>query len=409
MHSFTLFLFSDHDLKSSHGNRGDNIRGPAELQLSSQTSQDEDERDGNEKKKKSQVTFGNKIQRKDHSGQTGVAKTKSKRPASPYHISSLHVYQKHGGKGFTRSRNYGAETKLEEPAADDENNVSSSDLRAKWFLSINQWQGFIPLQIPGIDSLCNEEISDHDSQPACSDNVTDSTEMSSSVSESLEKMKENHSLFYKIACDLSISDTDITKNDGNVNSQTSSQPEEEQKLLITESATDDKTSNAGRSSDPDSTESNFALSTGGDGSSLSADNKLQYSKLESHEKEMLNTSASPGRETHVYEEIQQIEGGGTSSQESRLKLKETQDEECNQDLEECEKTRKEQSEDRKADKEQTEGPKKCSSLNEENEETVQEQGDGNSITPSSSAYEGGSVSRSASFGKARVTVLRTSF
>ncbi|XP_026206614.1 pleckstrin homology domain-containing family A member 7 isoform X2 [Anabas testudineus] len=400
---------SDHDLKSSHGNRGDNIRGPAELQLSSQTSQDEDERDGNEKKKKSQVTFGNKIQRKDHSGQTGVAKTKSKRPASPYHISSLHVYQKNGGKGFTRSRNYGAETKLEEPAADDENNVSSSDLRAKWFLSINQWQGFIPLQIPGIDSLCNEEISDHDSQPACSYDVTDSTEMSSSVSESLEKMKENHSLFYKIACDLSISDTDITKNDGNVNSQTSSQPEEEQKLLITESATDDKTSNAGRSSDPDSTESNLALSTGGDGSSLSADNKLQYSKLESHEKEVLNTSASPGRETHVYEEIQQIEGGGTSSQESRLKLKETQDEECKQDLEECEKTRKEQSEDRKADKEQTEGPKKCSSLNEENEETVQEQGDGNSITPSSSAYEGGSVSRSASFGKARVTVLRTSF
>lgn len=311
------------------------------------------------------------------------------------------VYQKNGGKGFTRCNN-GEEKRLEEPAAADENN-SSSNLRTKWFLSTNQWPGFIPLQMPGIDSLYNEEMSDHDNQPACSDDVTDSTEMSSMVSESLEKMKENHSLFYKIACDISISDTDITTNNGNLNSQISSKPEEEEKLLITESVLDDQTSNAGRSCDQDSKESSLLLSSGADGSSLSADNKLQDSKLECHNKAEFNTSASPAREMHVYEEIQQIGREGTSSLESQLKVKETnhgapaQDSEYDQALEECEKTREEKSEDRKMDKEQSE-ENKSNSLREENKEMVQEQGDDNSI----------SVIRSASFGKARVTVLRTS-
>lgn len=406
-------MFSDHDFNSGHGSCGDNIKSPAELQLSSQTSQGEDKRDGHGKKSKSQVKFGNKTQLKEHSGRTGVAKTKSKRPASPYHISSMTVYQKNGGKGFTRCNN-GEEKKLEEPAAVDENNDPSSNLRTKWFLSTNQWQGFIPLQIPGIDSLYNEEISDHDNQPACSGDVTISTEMSSTVSESLEKMKENHSLFYKIACDISISDTDITKNNGNINSQMSTKPEEEEKPLITESVPDDETSNTGRFCDQDSKETSLILSSGVDGSSLSADKNFQYSKLESHNKAELNISASPARDTHVYEEIQQIEGEGTSSQESQGKVKETdhgasaQDAEYDQALEECEKTREEKSEDRKMDKEQSEELRKSSSSREENEETVQERCDDNSITPSSSVYEGGSVIRCASFGKARVTVLRTS-
>ncbi|KAF6734760.1 hypothetical protein FQA47_013450 [Oryzias melastigma] len=65
----------------------------------------------------------------------------------------------------------------------------------------------------------------------------DSNGMSSAVSESLEKMKENHSLFYKIACDISISDSDITKSDA----QIASHPEEE--VLITESSPKETTSN----------------------------------------------------------------------------------------------------------------------------------------------------------------------
>lgn len=325
------------------------------------------------------------------------------------------VYQKDGGKGFTRCNNE-EEKRVEEPAAADENNVSSFDLRAKWFLSTNQWQGFIPLQIPGIDSLSNEETLDHDTQPACSDDVTDSGEMLSTVSESLEKMKENHSLFYKIACDISISDTDITKNDGNINSHMSSKPEEEEKLTITEAAPDEKTSNAGRSSNQDSEEAGLISSSGADGNSLSTDNKLQ----ESQDKAVLKTSGSPAKETHVYEEIQQKDHEGTSSQESQLKIKEinreasTQDVNYDQALEGCEKTREEhsvmeKSEDRKVDKERSEELKKSRSLSEGNKkETIQEQGDENSIAPSSSVYKGGSVIRSASFGKARLTVLRTS-
>lgn len=371
------------------------------------------------KKSKSQVKFGNKTQHKDHSGRTGVAKTKIKRPASPYHISSMTVYQKDGGKGFT-SRKDGEEQKLEESAADDyESDFSSSDLRAKWFLSTNQWQGCIPLQIPGIDSLCSEEISDIENQPACTDDVADSNEMSSTVSESLEKMKENHSLFYKIACDISISDTDITKNDGNSSAQTSSRPEEEEEeLLITESAPDEATNNVEGSSNQENEDSRIHLLSDVNENSPSIDNKHQDSTLETQDKAALNTSASPAKPC-VYEEIPQRECEATSRKKSQLKVKETihgapaQDADSHQALDEYVKTREEyceekESEDRKVDQERPDEPKKCSSLSEENKETVQERGNNHSITPSSSVYEGGRVIRSASFGKARVTVLRTS-
>lgn len=288
------FLFLDRE--SYHGNRsrGDIIRRPAELQLSSETSQDDDEKDGHVKKSKSQVRFGNKTQHKDHSGRTGVAKTKIKRPASPYHISSMTVYQKEGAQGFTSCKD-GEEKKLEEPATDDnESDFSSTDLRAKWFLSTSQWQGFIPLQIPVIDSFCGEEISDTENQPACTDDVTDSNEMSSTVSESLEKMKENHSLFYKIACDISISDTDITKNDGNSNTQTSSRPDEEE-LLIAESVPNEPVHNVERSSNQENKDSSLHLSSDVNENGLSINSKLQDSTLETKDKEALNTSTSPSK------------------------------------------------------------------------------------------------------------------
>ncbi|XP_044035139.1 pleckstrin homology domain-containing family A member 6 isoform X2 [Siniperca chuatsi] len=409
------------DCESYDGYRscGDKIRSPAELQLSSGTLHDEDERDGHVKKSKSQVKFGNKTKHKDHSERIGDAKTKIKRPASPYHISSMTVYQKDGGKGFISCKD-AEERNLEEPATDyDESDFSSSDLRAKWFLSTNQWQGFIPLQIPGINSLCSKEISDIENQTACTNDLTDSNEMSSTVSESLEKMKENHSLFYKIACDISISDTDITKNDGNSNSQTSLRPEEEE-LLITESVPDEATHNVGRSSKQESKDSSLHLSSDVNENSLSINNKLQDSKLETQDKAALNTSASPAKDPCVYAAIPQKECQDTSRQESPLKVRETihgvpvQHIDSGQALDEHAKTREEhsgakESEDRKVDKERSEEQKKCSSLSEENKETVQERGNNhNNIAPSSSVYEGGSVIRSASFGKARVTVLRTS-
>ncbi|XP_028989373.1 uncharacterized protein si:ch211-234p6.5 isoform X2 [Betta splendens] len=352
-------------MDSGQKSSGDSISYPAKPPFSNQTTQVEDRRGGCGKRPESQVKFGNKPQHKGHS-----VRTKSKRPASPYHISSMTVYQKDGGKGFMRYHNKEGK-KVEDPAvaaADDENSVSS-DLRAKWFLSTNQWQGFIPLQIPGMDPLCNEEVPDHDSQPAGPEDVTDSTEMSSAVSESLEKMRENHSLFYKIACDISISDTDITNNDGNVNPHASSKIEEGEKCSVVESAPEEEASNAGRSSNQGSEESSSASSSN-------------------------NNSGGAGKELHVYEEIPQKEGEAASRLENRGTPHEASasaDADNDQALQGCEEPRRAQ-----VDKERREDLKKSRSFSEENE-----RGGG-------AARGGGSVSRSASFGKTRLTVLRTS-
>lgn len=365
------------------------------------------------------MKFGNKTQHKDRSGRIGVAKTKIKRPASPYHISSMTVYQKDGGKGFTSCKD-GERQELDAPAADDdESNFSSSDLRAKWFLSTNQWHGIIPLQIPAIDTLCNEEVSDSDNQPACPDDGNESNEMSATVSQSLEKMKENHSLFYKIACDISISDTDITRNDGNSNTQMASKSEEKEELIITESLPDEATQNVGTAPGQESKDSNISLPSDVNENSLSTNNKLQDSTPETEDKAMLNTSSSPAKEAYVDEEIPQKECEDTLRQDCQLKVQETnhgasvQDNDSDQALDDRAKTREENSEtnesgERKVEQERSEEQKTSTSLCEEDKETVQERGNNNSITSSSSLYEGGRVIRSESFGKARVTVIRTS-
>ncbi|XP_063749821.1 uncharacterized protein si:ch211-234p6.5 isoform X2 [Eleginops maclovinus] len=373
----------------------DHIRGSAELQLSGGTSHHEEEREGHVKNSKSQVKHGNNTQDKDHSGRNGVAKTKTRRPASPYHISSMTFYQKDGGKGFTSCKD-GEEQKFEEPGADDrESDFSSSDLRAKWFLSTNKWKG-LPLPM---DS-CNEGVSDVENQPACTENLTDSNAMSLSVSESLEKMKENHSLFYKIACDICISDTDITKADGN--GQTPSRPGEEEELLITESLLDEVLHSVGRSFKQESLqESRLHLQSDVNENSRSIKDELQDS---TQDKAVSNTSAS----------LEKNED--TSRQDSQLEVEETvhgdpvQETSSDPALDESVKMREEQSgtkesEDRKVDQERAKERKKCQSLSEV-KETVPD--GGNSITPSGSVYEGQRVMRSASFGKARVTVLRTS-
>lgn len=387
-----LFLFADHESYRSYEGCADNTRGPAELQLSSGASQDEDDREAQVKRSKSQVKFGSKTQDTDHGGRTGVAKTKTRRPASPYHVTSMTVFQKDGGKGFMSRKD-------EEATADDnEGDYSSSDLRAKWFLSTNQWHGCIPLQIPGIDS----ESADVEDHPASADDVNESNEMSSAVSESLEKMKENHSLFYKIACDISISDTDITKNDVNSNGQMSSTSEEEQQQpSVIQSVSEEGSHNENQKSD----DVNLHLPSDDNESSSPTDTKLQESTVEIQDKAVLNTSASPVSEETPKQESDLEEGGET------IQGAPAQSSDSNQALDEKVKTRGEdgvvkRSEERKAGRLRAEQLKKCLSFSEESKETVQERDNGHSVAPS---IQGGSVIRSASFGNARVTVLKTSF
>lgn len=352
------------------------------------------------------------MQCKDRSGRTGVPKTKLKRPPSPYHISSMTIYQRDGGKGISSCKK-GAEQQLEEPATDgNEGDFSASDLRAKWFLSTNQWQGFIPLHIHGIDSLGNEETP----LPVCTDDVNDANEMSSTVSESLEKMKDNHSLFYKIACDISISDSDITKNDGNSNDQTSPRPkevEEEEELVITESLPEEVTHKSGISSDQESKDPSLILSS-------QVDDNSQDSTLDAPDTAAINITASPEKETCVPEEIPQRRKEHATKQTGPLEIigattheaapqhtdrDHTQDEDAKRKGGHSEAK---ESDDRALGQKLPKEMKKCVSLNEENKETVEERGDNRNVKLPSSSCEGRSVIRSASVGKARVTVLRTS-
>ncbi|KAM3591361.1 uncharacterized protein V6R79_000744 [Siganus canaliculatus] len=405
---------SDHDSHHDYGNHGQKIRGSAELQLPMGTSQDEDEKTGYLKKCKSQDKFGNKTQQLDHSGRTAAAKTKVKRPASPYHISSMTVYQRDGAKGFLR-RKEDEEQKLDEAAADgNESDFASSDLRAKWFLSTNQWQGYIPLQIPAIESLCSEETSEMENHTSA-DDMTDSNNMSFAVSESLEKMKENHALFYKIACDISISDSDITKNDENT--QSSHRLDAQDELQITESVPDEEPQNTAGSLKEECNDSSLYLASNVNEKSSSVNSERKDSTFETQEKAAFNTSVSPAKMACIYEEIPEKECEVTSSEEGNMvgeTIQETpvQDDDCDQALDEKAKQEGEnketESDDRKVDQEKPEVQKKSSCLSEENKQTEQERATNHSIIPSSSGCESGKLIRSASFGKARVTVLRTS-
>lgn len=296
-------------------------------------------------------------------------KTKVKRPGSPYHVSALTVYQKDGGKGFT------SKSEAEQRAAGgNDGEVSSSDLRAKWFLSTNQWQGCIPLQIS--DSAANEEALGSGEHLASIDDMAESNEMSPAVSESLEKMKENHSLFYKIACDISISDTDIEKNDGNSNGRTSPEPEVQDKgeeaLVVAECMQKDE----------------------------AAENTNQPSTQEAAA-DVLEKDARPRDETLRGED--QSEGTKEDLQEGPA-----QSDDCVKVVDEDKVTigrdnRAKESADRKADPKRSSELRKCWS--EENTEAVRERGE-ELNTPSVS--DDRRATRSASFGKARLTVLRTS-
>lgn len=346
------------DSEPQHRSREGSISVLPEHHLSSGTAQEMDEIDRTKKKCKNSNRFGIKMQHEDLSDRKGHIK----RPDSPYHVSSMMVYQKGGGKGFTLCKNED-EQKLKGPAADNdaENDLASCDVRAKWFLSTNHWQGFIPLP-------CKDSPSD---SIKCNDNFPDSGEMSPAVSESLEKMKDNYSLFYKIACDISISDTDIAKNDG----QTSPGPEEKEPLIITEaveetnqeSIQDDKT--VLKDLTPE-TQGKSAPST----SDCVPDGTPQNGNEDVVCQEDLKIGESPLRYSG-----QVTNGDHSLGGKANLRGEDSKAEEL----------------------------KSSSSLSDEQKDKVQEREF--SLTRPSSACEAGRGTRSASLGKARVTVLRTSF
>uniref|UniRef100_A0A3Q2Q7X6 Pleckstrin homology domain containing A4 n=2 Tax=Fundulus heteroclitus TaxID=8078 RepID=A0A3Q2Q7X6_FUNHE len=317
------------------------------------------------------------------SGRAGSANNKSKRSPSPYHVSSMTVYQKDGGRGFVKCDN---EESGEDAAEDKDETCNSSNLRTKWFLSTNQWQGFLPLQIPALEPLSIEENEETDNQPCCSDEAADLSEMSSTVSESLEKMKGNHSLFYKIACDISISDSDIKSDD-----QASSRPEEDEVLGLEETA---RTRNTVTPSDQEANDPSQHLSLGESGET--AENKspeltYEMSSVDpASAPEGLRPADQSGRESGAGACVQERDfdqalEGHTETREKHCVTQATEDLKVNQEI--------------------PEEIKKCSSVSKENKMEEAELGNRRAISVSNN---GGRIIRSASFGKPRVTVLRTS-
>ncbi|XP_032431101.1 pleckstrin homology domain-containing family A member 4 isoform X1 [Xiphophorus hellerii] len=321
-----------------------------------------------EVKSKSRVQTEN---RAEHSGRAEVANNKSKRSPSPYHISSMTVYQNDGGKGF-RSCNDEEQENPEGLAAEDkEEKLKSSHLRTKWFLSTNQWQEFIPLQM---EPLSIEENEETDTQ-LCSQ--PDLSELSATVTESLEKMKENHSLFYKIACDISISDSDIKSDD-----QMSSRPEEEEVLVIEETA---RTGDVGMPSHLESL----------DGRGATAEKKSLESTREMQDKTLLDptydpSELNPAEQLGWEDEVKVSETGAcvqkTDSTQALDGHTKTEEKHCE----------KKESEDLNTNQERCEEIKKRFRGSKEKKTDEEDRGNRRSII------------RSASFGKPRVTVLRTS-
>lgn len=379
-------MFSNGEIISHPGNDSclAYMSDSAELQLSRATSQDHDEEIQHVSKSKIQVKLENRAQQ---SGKSGVANSKIKRPASPYHISSVAFHQKDGGKGFIDLNQH----EQQKPEEDDDNHFKSSDLRAQWFLSTNQWQGFMPLQISA-----TEPLSDTNNQAHVSDELTDPNEFSSAVSESLKKMKENHSLFYKIACDISISDSDITKND-----EQPSKPEEEEELVISEyEPTRDV---AGIPSDQKSNDSNLPV----DRNSWIVDDETQNSTHKMQNEVLVNSTCDCGETTteesedkseKILKTLHKAGDPNRNTDQTPVDNSKTKEKRC----------LKKKLEDLKEDQEKQEEWEKCASLRNENNTNEQDQGNKLSVIRSNTTYEVGDLIRSASFGKPRVTVIRTS-
>ncbi|XP_056157637.1 pleckstrin homology domain-containing family A member 7 [Lampris incognitus] len=444
---------SDSEIQNSYGGCHDDCISspphcvPAELKTSGGISQDEDEEDeegeeeeqGGERKNRPKSHLESKTQHKDYGVVKGVFKRRIKSPSSSSHTTTMTVSQKDGVEGFHVSHEGGREEELDELMNKcGESSESSANLRTKWFLSTNQWQGLMPLQSHGTEPLlCDDRTPDIYNQPEVHGLGTDdSNDISSAVSQSLEKMKENHSLFYKIACDITISDTDITKNDGNASVQMLSGAGEGMASLNADSTADEGMCHVVKSSDEPirqsspsmSPESVSALSQNivDDLSTGSSPNDPSVARQDTQT--TVTDTGSPNTSVKAATELctnEEIPDEGTDKDEpgckALLKIEETthggseEGTRSDQDPERIVHTIEEYREtkepgEQKVDRGESEALKMASSLCCQNERAVQDGGKINSVTKSNSCYEGegGRPIRSASFGKARVTVLRTS-
>nr|XP_015818817.2 uncharacterized protein LOC107388009 isoform X2 [Nothobranchius furzeri] len=375
VHQVSLDTANNQKIKKGNGSCLVHLGSTTECQLPGGTSQEHEDKNQHLNKSKSQVKSENKTR---HCGKAG--NTKIKRPDSPYHVSSMTIFHKDGGNHSSEEQK-----RAEEVTAEDNN--FKSDLRAQWFLSTKQWQGFV--QIPTSGPLPNTDGPDADNRSLGWDGIIDPNELSLEVSESLKKMKENHSLFYKIACDISISDSDITKNED----QPSSRPDQEEELVITESEpTGDGTSCVQRSKQDSPSDESIVVTKTQESTHEIQDQVLvesahvhEESTPEEYENKSELNISKPG--------VQKINGNQTLDDPNPIPIKE-------------QTCLKKDVEDQTEDQERQEVLKERIQLSKE----VREQDEGHklSINPSNTRCDGGGVIRSASFGKPRVTVIKTS-
>ncbi|XP_020309336.1 pleckstrin homology domain-containing family A member 4 isoform X6 [Oncorhynchus kisutch] len=384
--------------------------------------------------------IGNKTLHKGHGDRKGIMKCKKeKEPStSSNKISSMTVYQTDGGLQFKRCEDKEQEEDQKELSSYHvESSSLSTNLKAEWFLSTNQWREFIPLRDHGIESLCQKETLNVDNDPTSHDAGTDSNGDTFSVSESLEKMLENHSLFYKITSDINLSDTDITMTDGQ---SVSNQGEEIEGATNDISTADEVTYRVVRPTDQQiegchhsesSTSHGIATDDSGDITTTNEQQDLTSKDRNAplSANQTLCVSSKPGHDQCIYEEISDNDALPKATeeptQESQGKIMQSQEwrrpnpESWNHPESEqvhfmhmCGRAETGQENcgtvDMKVEQEGTGELKVAnSSVSGERNHAVQNRRSP-SKTNSLGLYEEERADRSASFGRGRVTVLRTS-
>uniref|UniRef100_A0A4W5RIL8 PH domain-containing protein n=2 Tax=Hucho hucho TaxID=62062 RepID=A0A4W5RIL8_9TELE len=384
--------------------------------------------------------IGNKTQHKGHGDRTGIMKCKKeKKPStSSNNISSLTVYQTDGGLQFKRCEDKEQEEDQKELSSyHSESSSLSTNLKAEWFLSTNQWREFIPLRDHGIESLGKKETLNVDNDPTSHDAGTDSNGDTFSVSVSLEKMLENHSLFYKITSDINLSDTDITMTD---RQSVSNQGEEIEGATNEISTADEVTYSVVRPTDqqiegchPSESSTSHGTATDDSGDITTTNEPQDLTSKDRNAQLSANqtscVSSKQGHDICIYEEIPDNDALPKAteepSQESQWKIMQSQEsrkpnpESSNHPESEqapfmdmCGREETGQGNcgtvDMKVEQEGTGELKVAnSSLSGERKVAVQKRGS-LSKTNSLGLYEDGRADQSASFGRGRVTVLRTS-
>ncbi|XP_062330966.1 uncharacterized protein si:ch211-234p6.5 isoform X2 [Osmerus eperlanus] len=384
----------------------------------------------------------NKTQHKEQSSRKGIMKRKKKASPSTNHHSSKPVYQRDADHRFNMTDEVEREGDQEDVSANEgQASSSSSNLRTEWFLSTGQWQGFMPLQNHGTEPLFDEGTSIVDPPLPCCDTGMDSNEDCSSVSQSLEKIMDNHSLFYKIACDINLSDNDITMTDGDSNVQASTNQKEVAMELTNEVLrAEEVIYSVVRATEQhgESPGCHGTSATNCNGNIITANKQPESPSTDKDTpptvspEEKGRASVKPVHELCIYEEIQDNHGlfkpkGEDASQENQLKVEE---EDSSPSPVGLDPVVSEQNNDhltgetRNVEMEGDEPVKAIADqgvsvevkgigrdLDGKKEDAKLHEGLRSNTVPkckTNSKYEGGMAHRSASFGTGRVTVLHTS-